>query len=320
VEAESAVRKLDALIEPLANGEATLDVRYHETDPGFMPIQTPPLADEENTHAATPKKRRFRCAKHRLKVEASGISQAGTGVFAGAPIAPRVPVAYYHGRPAASPPSVADFQRTVRIRNDRSIIGWSPNKTACGVGQLINDGAALFFVHPTSWSRAVAAVAEYRDASSRLANVVANEERPMELWSSRYIDKEEELFISYGVPYWLELNSIRESNPSVALLAFMVDSSMRLAGEEAAALPPNFPAYNPSTRQFEVGGFAMDEEHAAHFIDFLGLKLDSPVWETLGVARASASVKLDALVAPLANNEDTLDVRYHEDDAGFVRD
>ena len=260
----------------------------------------------------------FECAHLHLSLAPSLISGAGNGVFVGVKVMLHQPLVFYHGDDQLPANTPDRFAYAMTMKSGETLVGYKPNKTACGLGQLINDRSAIFVDHPTSFSRMMQAVATYEEVSTAGANMEADEDDQRVMFSARQLEAGEELYLKYGPAYWLTLDGMIEANPSAALLGYMVLTSLQdFPNKKQKGAPA---VYNQKTRQLEVDGNEVDETQAESFIKFLGLLPTSSLWEQLGVSSASSVVKMKALWEPLSRDEMTLDVRYDKTDPGYVEE
>jgi len=253
------------------------------------------------------------CNEWQISLGPSHVSGAGNGVFVGAKVPKHRPVVFYHGS-TGSASTVEKFTYSMTLKDMRTVVGFAKNKTKCGVGQLINDKAAIFVEHPTSWSRVQQQISTYREVSTAAANLEADEDDPSVFYSARQLAAGEELYLNYGPVYWLTLDGMKEADPSAALLGYMALSSMPEFGD----MRMRQAKYNPETRQMEMDGAPLDEKTADNFITFLGLLPSSSIWGRLGLTDSSALDKIRALVEPLARDDMTMGERYDQTDPGYV--
>ena len=109
------------------------------------------------------------------------------------------------------------------LKNGSVRIGNLLPLTSCGVGQLINDAHAMILGVPTTWDEAWAAVDAYEAAAINARNVAFWSGRGSEwLYATRNIDVGEELFLDYGIRYWVYHTLSTTPHPLLRVLAFML--------------------------------------------------------------------------------------------------
>ena len=100
-------------------------------------------------------------------------------------------------------------------------IGFSDPKSDTGVGQLINHASSFSFddslrdengFFRTSSKSVITSITNYTNTSQQGANVTFGDEH-FNICATRDIKKGEELFIHYGIDYWLTLATLTTDEP-----------------------------------------------------------------------------------------------------------
>ena len=136
----------------------------------------------------------FKCTQ--LEIGPSKIVGAGNGVITGKRIRKGAPVMFYEGVEHVRTMQADDFRYALSLASGNAYIGFVPNRTECGVAQLVNDAGALFIKLPVSFPSLATQVAEYARASLHGVNVKSGKQEPLVMYAIRDIEPGEELYLS----------------------------------------------------------------------------------------------------------------------------
>ena len=135
-------------------------------------------------------------------VEVSTSSVHGKGVFILNDTHTDTRVCYYDGIKVSLDDEKTSQYALSSLDGTHKIIGFETPHKPDGCGQLINDAARLFIENPFDIEGAMRKVIEY-ELESRAGCNVSLRDNTTDIYTHRSIKKNQELFMHYGVPYWL---------------------------------------------------------------------------------------------------------------------
>jgi hypothetical protein len=132
-----------------------------------------------------------------VEIKASKIQNAGRGVFATADIAKNKEPCFYDGYKLP-----ADQNMTIQEQryNLEGVVGYAEPKSTGGIAQLINDSACIKVSNEETLKSLAEKSLLYLMGSKNQSNVVTNGTK---IITAREIKAGEELYLQYGVVYWL---------------------------------------------------------------------------------------------------------------------
>lgn len=148
----------------------------------------------------------------------------GNGVFALQDIPEETELCYYDGQPV-DPNTVRDHTYLLDF-DGKTLDGYRVPRTPEGIGQFINDGASL---QPEGDLHTVIEHAlEYLDESSRKSNVIftVRQGRCVAV-ANRAIKKDEELFFSYEIKYWLNSQVHELHRQVICFVEYLTDVAIQ---------------------------------------------------------------------------------------------
>ena len=185
----------------------------------------------------------------KVYVKKSSIINAGNGVFARKKIYKNEFVCFYDGRDIPSSDVQTD-QEALKLCDyiaahpagiPKIRVGYTLVQTPNGVGQLIND-CLMFTILPEdknqqslatlSSKRINSKIATYVAQSSDRASVSYERDRPaFHLYATRDIDEDEEIFLHYGIDYWISKIARETDHPMIRLYCLLKMNRLEARGK-----------------------------------------------------------------------------------------
>lgn len=268
-----------------------------------------------------------------MEIKTSKVRGAGNGVFVTSDYKEGDYVCFYDGKDV--PRGIAENMEQEYVVLDTGMVrvGYKASEVChpTGVGQLINDGAMMALPPPSSSTSSSSASSSastseskssassssgavgggfermkkqieiYNAVSKAKANVAFEAPAPGKknnytLRATKSIKAGEELYLHYGQGYWLNKLLVLSENTYKS-------SGATAANALAAAKHKFFYSYffEDFAKSFQV--ILKSDKQSKKFINnFLGLKLDSPIWGELKCRNVRPAAKLMVFAATIIGN------------------
>ncbi len=175
-----------------------------------------------------------------LKVKKSNIINAGFGVFATQKYAVGDYICFYDAYKGEIK-SVDEFVYSIKTPfSDDTFIGNKQIKQNDGVGQYINDGFCFdliddyrdneYGIYKISNNKINAAVEQYKNKSSEKANCTFSEDpkKIFKIYASKEIDVNEELYLHYGIEYWITKIQLDTDESFTRLFCYLKNNVIKI--------------------------------------------------------------------------------------------
>jgi hypothetical protein len=185
--------------------------RFLQKEDGALVLEVAALLADARAH--------FEHAECPVELRTSTIAGAGRGLIAKRDIARGEPVCFYDCVPLSGPRLAACTERGISytylksVSGDKHVLGLDTARHPAGVAQFAND-RVLFPYDPLaredlSEQKMLAKICIYHQISATSTSVHFRPENPLLYYAIRDIAKGDELFLSYGAPYWVRLAIFR---------------------------------------------------------------------------------------------------------------
>jgi hypothetical protein len=175
-------------------------------------------------------------------VKQSLIPNAGNGVFTTKKYKKGEYICYYDCE-ERSISSLSDFIYSINI-NNKTYIGYNKSITNNGIGQFINDYCMFELIHELdddengifklSDDKIINKINNYTNLSISNQNVSFGSNQCgniLEMYATKDIDENEELYYSYGVEYWLSFIRLTSDEPLTKLFCVLKLSLIRITND-----------------------------------------------------------------------------------------